>query len=163
MPTEKPIEAQIGDIISPSIRAMGFELVRVKLSSGGRSVLQIMAERQDGVGITLDDCATISRTVSALLDVADPIPEGYSLEVSSPGLDRPLTRLEDFRRFAGSKVKVALSDPLEGRKKFKGMLEGVKENIIYLVIEEETASATVAIPFADIASARLAIADDVKP
>src|SRR6056297_3500273 len=116
---------RVHDIIEPAAEAMGYELVRVHLSGGRRPVLQVMVERADRAPMNVDDCAEVSRAVSAVLDVEDPVPGEYVLEVSSPGIDRPLTRLADFERFAGFEAKVETEAPIEGRKRFRGRLEGV--------------------------------------
>src|SRR5688572_12265936 len=114
---------RISDIIAPTLTGMGYELVRVTISGGrNNQTLQIMAERADNKPMTVEDCETISHTVSAQLDVSDPIASAYTLEVSSPGIDRPLTRLKDFARFAGHEAKVQLLQPLEGRRNFRGIL-----------------------------------------
>src|SRR4051812_41161005 len=101
---------------------MGYRLVRVAVLGAGRTTLQIMAERRDDAPMTVDDCAAISRAVSALLDVADPIASAYTLEVSSPGIDRPLVRPEDYDRFAGFEARIELSQPVSGRKRLRGRL-----------------------------------------
>src|SRR6185295_13368628 len=139
-------------IIEPSLEAMGYRLVRL-MQTGGlqRPTLQIMAERRDEVPMTVDDCAQISRSVSALLDVADPIAGAYLLEVSSPGIDRPLVRPEDYDRFAGFDVRVELDAPLDGRKRFKGKLLGRDGEAVRLVAE----TGELRLPLAGIARAKL--------
>lgn len=118
-----PVEKQVIDAITPSLEDMGYTVVRVKQFSRPRgSTLQIMAERRDDAAMTVEDCETISRQVSALLDVADPIKGKYDLEVSSPGIDRPLVRKEDFARYLGYEAKIETSFPIEGRKRFRGKL-----------------------------------------
>jgi len=118
-----PVEKQVIDAITPSLEDMGYTVVRVKQFSRPRgSTLQIMAERKDDAAMTVEDCETISRQVSALLDVADPIKGKYDLEVSSPGIDRPLVRKEDFARYLGYEAKIETSFPIEGRKRFRGKL-----------------------------------------
>src|SRR5215831_8244475 len=109
---------RIAAIIEPALAAMGYRLVRVVLTSGRRATLQVMAERLDDAPMTVDDCAQISHSVSALLDVADPLPGAYMLEISSPGIDRPLVRAEDYDRFCGLEAKIELARPLNGRKRF---------------------------------------------
>lgn len=122
-----PVEKQVLDIIAPSLAAMGYELVRVKQFSRPRgSTLQIMAQRHDGAAMTVEDCEAISHQVSALLDVSDPIRGAYDLEVSSPGIDRPLVSREDFVRFTGFEAKLETAHPIEGRKRFRGELLGVE-------------------------------------
>ena len=109
--------AEIERLVEPTLDGMGYELVRVRESGGDQPTLQVMAERKDRQDMTVDDCAKISRTLSAVLDVEDPISEAYSLEVSSPGIDRPLMRLEDYERFAGFEVKIETKRPLDGHRK----------------------------------------------
>lgn len=149
--------ADIAPIIEPSLAAMGYRLVRVAFLGARRTTLQIMAERLDDAPMTVDDCTEISRSVSALLDVADPIAGAYLLEVSSPGLDRPLTRPEDYDRFAGFAAKVELGRPLDGRKRFKGRILGRDDSHVRLVGD----TGEVRLPLADIAKAKLVITDDL--
>src|ERR1700746_399441 len=105
-------------MIEPSLTAMGYRVVRVVFTSGRGATLQIMTERGAEAALTLDDCTLISHSVSALLDVADPIPGAYTLEISSPGIDRPLVRAEDYDRFGGFEARIELSEPMAGRKRF---------------------------------------------
>ncbi len=128
--------SRIEEIIAPSIAAMGYEIVRVQMSGSQRPVLQIMAERADREPMTVEDCADISRSVSALLDVEDPISGPYTLEVSSPGLDRPLTRPADYDRFAGFEAKVETRAPVDGRKRFRGRLCGVEDGQVVMRVDE---------------------------
>ncbi len=148
---------RIEQIITPSVEALGYEIVRVLLLGGERPTLQIMAERIDGAPMTVEDCADISRSVSALLDVEDPIAGAYTLEVSSPGLDRPLTRLKDFERFAGFTAKLETRLAIDGRKRFKGVLKGVEGEDILL--DAEGGSARVA--FDNVLRAKLVITDEL--
>jgi len=152
---------RIVELLGPSLDAMGYRLVRVQTSGGRRPTLQVMAERLDEAAMTVDDCADISRSVSAILDVADPIPGAYSLEVSSPGIDRPLTRREDYDRFTGYEARVELAAPLDGRKRFKGKVLGRAGDEIRIAIEEGGAIAEVAFPFAAIAKAKLVLTDEL--
>src|SRR5688500_7551857 len=122
-------------MITPTIEAMGYEVVRVMIAGGQSVLLQVMAERHDGKGMTVEDCAEISRTVSALLEVEDPITGPYRLEVSSPGIDRPLTKARDFERFAGHRVRVEASEVIEGRRRFIGMLKGVQDGSAMVVLD----------------------------
>ena len=119
-------------MIAPHLADMGYEVVRILLSGGQRQRLQVMADRADGEPIVVDDCAEISKAVSALLDVADPIPGSYTLEVSSPGIDRPLTRAKDFERFAGFEAKLEMRMPLDGRRRFRGTLLGLDDGFVRL-------------------------------
>jgi len=125
----------IAQLIEPSLAAMGYRLVRVLMTSGRRATLQVMAERLDDLPITHDDCAKISHSVSALLDVADPIPGAYTLEISSPGIDRPLVRAEDYDRFSGFEAKIELAMPLDGRRRFRGRLIGTAGGVLRLLVE----------------------------
>jgi len=146
------LESEIERAIAPSLEAMGYAVVRVKLMGNRRPTLQIMAERRDGVAMHVDDCADISRAVSALLDVADPIGGAYTLEVSSPGIERPLTRAADFARFAGGPVVVEAGRPIDGRRRFKGVLLGLAGDTVRLAVGDDE----VVIPLAEIKAARLA-------
>lgn len=148
---------RIEQIITPSVEALGYEIVRVLLLGGQRPTLQIMAERTDGASMTVEDCADISRSVSALLDVEDPIAGAYTLEVSSPGLDRPLTRLKDFERFAGFTAKLETRLAIDGRKRFKGTLKGVEGEEILLDAEGGPAR----VVFDNVLRAKLVITDDL--
>jgi ribosome maturation factor RimP len=147
----------ITPLIEPSLEAMGYRLVRVAFLGARRATLQIMAERIDDAPMTVDDCTEISRSVSALLDVADPIAGAYMLEVSSPGLDRPLTRPEDYDRFAGFEAKLELNQPFDGRKRFRGRLLGRDGDHVRLIAEIGEAR----LPFAVITKAKLVITDDL--
>lgn len=155
----KPVEKKVGDIISPSLEGMGFVLVRVQLQDGGGAPrLQIMAERADGSSVTLEDCEKISRTVSALLDVSDPLPDAYRLEVSSTGIDRPLVKLADYARFAGFVAKVALAAPLEGRKRFQGVLLGTEGEDVMFKLDD---GVEVKLPYAQIDQGKLVLTDEL--
>lgn len=143
---------RIAAMIEPVLAATGYEIVRVQLGGGRRSpTLQIMCDRLDGQPLTLEDCAGISRLASAVLDVEDPIAGEYTLEVSSPGLDRPLTRPKDFERFAGAEARIELSRPVEGRRRFRGVLRGLDGEAVIL----ETGDGARRLALADIEKARL--------
>ena len=148
---------RIAQTIDPSLEAMGYRLVRVVITSGRRPTLQIMAERLDDRPMTLDDCAQISHNVSALLDVADPIAGAYMLEVSSPGIDRPLVRSQDYDRFSGFEAKIELSRPIDGRKRFRGRLLGTARGNVRLATEEGETE----LPLDTVARAKLVITDDL--
>ncbi len=148
---------RIEQIITPSVEAMGYELVRVQLTGGQRMVLQVMAERADGAPMTVEDCADISRAISAVLDVEDPIKSAYTLEVSSPGIDRPLTRLKDFERFAGFEAKLETRLAVDGRKRFKGMLKGVEDGLVSIETEQGAAR----LEFDNILRAKLVLTDEL--
>jgi ribosome maturation factor RimP len=148
---------KIETLIAPSLEAMGYRVVRVAVTGGRRATLQVMAERVDDKAMTVEDCADISRTVSALLDVADPIATAYTLEVSSPGIDRPLVRREDFARFAGFEAKVELTAPVDGRRRFRGKLLGVEGDEVRLLVD----AAPVALPLATVVRAKLVLTDEL--
>jgi ribosome maturation factor RimP len=150
------VEDRVDGLIRPSLTHMGFRLVRVKLMDVmGRRTLQIMAERLDGVGMNVDHCAEISRTVSALMDVHDPITEEYHLEVTSPGIDRPLITVEDFQRFIGFEAKLETAYLINGRKKYRGIVKAAAEGDITLEMD----GALHTVPHAQIANAKLVLTD----
>ncbi|HBK90320.1 MAG TPA: ribosome maturation factor RimP [Parvularcula sp.] len=149
---------RIEKLVAPVVAAGGFELVRVKLTGAEMKTLQIMAERPDHT-MSAEDCASLSRALSPVLEEADPIPGAYRLEVSSPGIDRPLTRLKDFHDWQGYEARIDLDRMIEGRKKFKGVLAGVDGDNIALDIEGETETAL--IPYAWILSAKLVLSDEL--
>ena len=148
---------RVEELIAPSLEALGFELVRVRFGGSGRPTLQIMIERQDREALTVDDCAAASRAISALLDVEDPIGGAYNLEVSSPGLDRPLTRLGDFERFAGFEAKIEVTVPVDGRKRLRGQVLGVEDGNVRISRAEGAAS----VPFDTIKKAKLILTDEL--
>jgi ribosome maturation factor RimP len=151
------VAARVAAIIAPSIEAMGYDLVRVQYTPGGRATLQVMAERIDEASMQVEDCADISRAVSALLDVDDPVPGAYDLEVSSPGIDRPLTRAKDFERFAGFEAKLETARSVEGRKRFRGRLLGLEENVVRL----KDGETEFRVPLAEMIKAKLVLTDDL--
>lgn len=148
---------EVERLIAPAVEAMGYDIVRVQLSGGDRLRLQIMAERRADGGMSVDDCAEVSRTVAAILDVEDPIAGAYTLEVSSPGIDRPLTRLADFDRFAGFEVRVETTLPIDGRRRFRGRLLGTRGTDIAMICEENE----ITLPFADVQKAKLVLTDEL--
>jgi len=149
--------AEIERMIAPTVADMGYDIVRVLLSGNRRARLQIMAERRDGAAMNVDDCVELSHAVSAILDVEDPIAGAYELEVSSPGIDRPLTRLADFDRFAGFEAKLETARAVDGRRRWHGRLCGTAGGEI--VIETETGE--VALPFSDVTKAKLVLTDEL--
>ncbi|MBX7146600.1 MAG: ribosome maturation factor RimP [Alphaproteobacteria bacterium] len=128
---------KINDLIKPSIEALGYSLVRTKFQGNHRPTLQIMIERQDDQPISVEDCTSISYALSALLDVHNPINEQYTLEISSPGINRPLVYLNDFKKFAGLPIQIETKLPVDGKKRFQGRLIGIKDEIILLEIDQE--------------------------
>jgi len=155
---EHTLHDRISAIIAPSLEGMGYRLVQVRMMEGGRRTLQVMAERVDGKNMTVDDCANISHSVSALLDVEDPIQGAYILEVSSPGIDRPLVKFDDFVRFTGFEAKLETKMPVEARRRFKGRIEKTEgEDIIMRTVEGVQAR----IPFHMVQSAKLVLTDEL--
>ncbi len=147
----------IETLISPAMAGMGYDVVRVKMFGASRPTLQVMVERQDAAAMTVEDCALISRTVSALLDVEDPITSSYTLEVSSPGLDRPLLRPADYDKFTGLEAKIELRGLLDGQRRFRGVLAGFADDLVNIV----TKDGTKALPYEDIDNAKLIITDEL--
>lgn len=155
------IDRRMAEIITPVIEGMGFELVRVRLMSSTKSqTLQIMAERPEG-GIEVDECARISTAVSAVLDVEDPIEDEYTLEVSSPGIDRPLTRLKDFDTFEGYEVKIETTEMIDGRRRFRGVLAGVEGDDVLLTIDNNGEEVTIGLSFEWLSDAKLVLTDEL--
>ncbi len=156
-----PFDQRLEALLEPTVSALGFEMVRVRLFGQKRRTLQIMAERSDGT-MTVDDCAQLSRAVSAILDVEDPISGEFDLEVSSPGIDRPLTRLKDFATWAGFEARLELHHAIDGRRRFKGRLKGVEDGDILMVLADTVdAEAPARLPFEALSDARLVITDDL--
>ncbi len=153
--TETGLEARIAHIIEPVITGLGYRLVRVRVSGLNGTTLQIMAERPDGT-MSVQDCEALSRDISPTLDVADPIDRAYNLEVSSPGIDRPLVRRSDFEHWQGHEAKIELVRALDGRRRFRGRLVGVEGASVGLDTGE---TEPVWLPLADIAEARLTLSD----
>jgi ribosome maturation factor RimP len=149
------IIARITDIIKPVAEDLGFELVRISFGGGDRAKLQIMAERPDG-SMNIEDCETLSRDLSAVLDVEDPIKGDYVLEVSSPGIDRPLTRRKDFDRYKGFDAKITANQQINGQRRFSGLLQGIDDKDI---IHIETEQGAAEIPFDMVDKAKLILTD----
>ncbi len=140
------LDRRIAEIVGPVIEDLGFELVRVRLMTGKESTLQIMAQKPDGT-IEVDDCGEISTAVSAVLDVEDPIVEAYTLEVSSPGIDRPLTRLKDFDQWAGYVAKIETTELIDGRRRFKGTLAGTEGDEVLITLDDQAEEITIGLKF----------------
>jgi ribosome maturation factor RimP len=160
---ETGVAAEVAEIVEPVLEDLGFRLVRVKVQGGGAAdkIVQLMAERPDG-SITIDDCEIISKQVSPVLDVADPVSGAYRLEVSSPGIDRPLVRPSDFEDWSGHEVKIELTEPVGGRRKFKGMLEGFEDGEVR--IEADTGEHGIqhlGLPVHLISDAKLVLTDEL--
>ena len=153
------IDRKLAEIVAPVIEDMGFELVRLRLMGGNTHTLQIMAERPEG-GIEVDECAEISNAISATLDVEDPLSDSYVLEVGSPGIDRPLTRLKDFETYEGYDAKLETSELIDGRKRFKGVLAGVEGEEVLINIDDQGETVTVGLQFDWLAEAKLVMTDE---
>lgn len=161
MRAQSELEHRILDLIEPEAKALGFEIVRVRYYSGGHTdtggepALQIFAERRDG-GMDVEDCGTLSRRISPLLDTEDPIAEHYVLQVSSPGIDRPLTREGDFGKWVGHEVKVELGTPVDGRKRFHGFIDGESGGMARLKLKD---GGEARLPVAGMVKAQLVLTD----
>jgi len=160
--TEPGLPARVAAVAEPVIEGLGYRLVRVKVSNADGCTVQIMAERPDGT-MAVEDCETVSRALSPVFDVADPIDRAYRLEISSPGLDRPLVRLSDFERNAGHVVKIEMEIPVNGRKRFRGLLVGTEGEAARLTRDDvkEGEEADVLLPIADMNEARLVLTDEL--
>ncbi len=154
------MDRRLAEIVRPVVEGMGFELVRLRLMGGQAPVLQIMAQKPDGT-MEVDDCARLSTAVSAVLDVEDPIVDAYTLEVSSPGIDRPLTRLKDFDRWAGYVARIETTELIDGRKRFKGTLAGVEADEVLIEIEDGAEEVTIGLKFDWLADAKLVLTDEL--
>lgn len=154
------IDRRLAAIVGPVIEGLGFELVRIRLMGGKTRILQIMADRPEG-GIEVDDCAAISTAVSAVLDVEDPIEENYTLEVSSPGIDRPLTRLKDFDMWVDYEARIETTELIDGRRRFKGILQGTEGDEVLIEIEEGGEAVTIGLKFDWLSDAKLILTDDL--
>ena len=157
-PQHEGLEARIADAIAPTVEHMGYELVRVQVSGKERPVVQIMADRADEAPFRVEDCEAISHAVGAVLDVDDPFPGLWNLEVSSAGIDRPLTRTKDWVRFASQVATVEMSIPHEGRRRFRGRILSADENEVRLKLDEGD---EVVLPRRDIRRAKLVLTDEL--
>jgi ribosome maturation factor RimP len=159
---EPGVSARVSNIAEPVIEQLGYRLVRVKVSATDGATIQIMAERPDG-SMTVEDCETISRALSPVLDVNEPMDGAYRLEISSPGIDRPLVRKSDFEKFAGHLVKIEMEVPFSGRKRFRGILAGVEGDHTKLKLDAATegAESEVTLPIPDMGEAKLVLTDEL--
>lgn len=152
------LERKIKEVLLPSLEAIGFSLVRIRIMGGGENrTLQLMIDRLDEQPISIEDCAFVSRNVSALLDVEDPINGAYMLEVSSPGIDRPLTKERDFERYVGFEAKLELRDVQDGQRRFQGRLLGCENGVVKLLTEAGETS----LSFGTITAAKLILTDEL--
>ena len=150
------IDRRIAEIITPVVEDMGFEVVRVRMMSGKDTILQIMVQKPDGT-IEVDECGQISTAISAIMDVEDPILDVYNLEVSSPGIDRPLTRMKDFDQWEGFEAKIETDELIDGRRRFKGILAGTEGDEVLITIEE----GTIGLKFEWLSDAKLVLTDEL--
>ena len=159
---EQGVAARVAAIAEPVLSGLGFRLVRVKVSALSGCTVQIMAERPDGTMI-IDDCETVSRALSPVLDVTDPMDRAYRLEISSPGMDRPLVRRSDFERYAGNRVRIEMAVAVDGRKRFRGMLNGVEGNAARLQREDaaDGEPADVLLPIDEMADAKIVLSNEL--
>jgi len=154
------MDRRLADIIQPVIEGLGFELVRIRLMGGVTRTLQIMADKPEG-GIEVDHCGDISTAVSAVLDVEDPIEENYVLEVSSPGIDRPLTRLKDFEMWKGWEARIETTELIDGRRRFKGTLAGVEGEEVLIALDEGKETVIIGLQFDWLSDAKLILTDEL--
>lgn len=145
-------------LVVPAVEAAGYRLVRLRVMGGKIKTVQVMAERPDGQ-MDVDDCAALSRRLSEIFEAADPIADEYVLEVSSPGIDRPLTRAEDFARFAGHEARVEVSPPFDGRRRFKGLLIGLDGSDVLLDVASDKGNERLRLPFSSVTEAKLLLTD----
>ena len=158
---ETGLAAKVAEIIEPALADRGFRLVRVSIQGREGMTLQVMAERADGT-MTIEDCELVSRDISPLLDVHDPITSAYRLEVSSPGIDRPLVRPSDFESWSGYEAKIELKEPIEGRKRFRGQIEGFEDGEIRLEVDLGDAGRNViGLPVGLVGEAKLVLTDEL--
>ena len=158
---ETGLAASLASLVEPALGDLGFRLVRVAVSGREGKTVQIMAERPDG-SITIEDCEAISRQISAVLDVNDVIADAYRLEISSPGIDRPLVRLSDFEDWSGYEAKIELSEPVGGRKRFRGTLEGFEGNEVRIVCDlDQIGVTTLGFPVSLITEVHLVLTDEL--
>lgn len=157
---EPGLAARVADIAEPVLAELGYRLVRARISGSAGCTVQIMAERPDG-SMQVEDCETVSRALSPVLDAADPIDSAYQLEISSPGIDRPLVRRSDFERFAGHAAKIETAVPVEGRKKFRGLLLGVQGDTVRLQPDDGAPAEAkeIALALDDISEAKLVLTE----
>jgi len=159
---ETGLAAEIATLVEPVLTDQGFRLVRVVISGRNGSTVQIMAERTEAGTITVEECAEISRQLSPILDVHDPIPGQYTLEVSSPGIDRPLVRPSDFDAWAGYEAKIELKEPISGRRRFRGVLEGIEGDEVRIEADlDQLGRQVIGLPLALVGEARLVLTDEL--
>lgn len=158
---ETGLASELAQLVEPVLDSLGFRLVRIEISGRDGKTLQIMAERPDG-SMTIDDCEAVSKAISPLLDVQDIVSDSYRLEVSSPGIDRPLVRPSDFVDWAGSEAKIEVKAPIEGRKRFRGHLEGFEDGEVLIEADlGEDGRKVIGLAVELIASARLVLTDEL--
>ena len=157
---ESGVDARVAHIVEPVAESMGYHLVRVRMLGANGGTLQIMAERHDGT-MSVEDCEALSRAISPVLDVEDPIPQAYHLEMSSPGIDRPLVRMSDFARWAGHVTKVETREPIEGRRRFRGNVISAGDDGFVIELDGSAAGERVAVPYALVHDARLILTDEL--
>jgi len=160
--TENGVAARVAAIVEPVIEDLGFNLVRVRVTGTNGCTVQIMAERPDGT-MSVTDCEAVSRAISPALDLEDPIATAYHLEISSPGIDRPLVRVSDFERWTGYDAKIEMAVPVAGRKRFRGFLRGVEDGMLVIELPDvkEGLEPIARVPLTDLGEAHLVLTDDL--
>jgi ribosome maturation factor RimP len=149
---------KIEELIMPTINSLGYDLVQVRILEEGIKTLQIMVDRQDEANLTIDDCSIISKEISVIIDINDPIGQNYLLEVSSPGIDRPLLQFKDFEKYTGFHARIDMNIALEGRKKFKGTLTGIEGDNVKIKVKDKT----YLLPFSEIEKAKLMLTQELR-
>jgi ribosome maturation factor RimP len=159
---EVGIAAEVASLVEPVLDSLGFRLVRVEVSGRDGKTVQIMAERADG-SMSIDDCEAVSKEISPILDVSEVLSESYRLEVSSPGIDRPLVRPSDFEHWAGHEAKIELKEPIDGRRRFRGRLEGFEDGEVRVLVDlgEAGGEKVIGIAIGLVANARLVLTDEL--
>lgn len=158
--SETGVAAEIATLIEAPLADLGFRLVRVTVSGRNGTTVQVMAERPDGT-MTVEDCVLVSRNISPLMDAHDPVSGQYALEISSPGIDRPLARASDFEAWAGHEAKIEMKELVEGRKRFRGLLNGRSGDDVSVTLAADQGGGTVNLPIGGIAEARLVLTDEL--
>jgi ribosome maturation factor RimP len=155
MRAQSELETRILGMIEPSATALGLDIVRIRVTGSRRPTLQIMAEKHDGT-VDVEDCAKLSRKISPILEAEDPIAGEYALEVSSPGIDRPLTRVGDFGKWVGHEVRIEIAYPVDGRRRFHGFIDAEKDGVVTVTLKE---GGVAAIPVSEMSKAHLVLTD----
>ncbi|MBV9783597.1 MAG: ribosome maturation factor RimP [Acidisphaera sp.] len=157
-PRHTGLEARVADIVTPTLAHLGYELVRVMIFGRDRPTVQIMVERADGAPVGIEDCQRVSEVLGAVIDVEDPMQGAWTLEVSSPGIDRPLTRMKDWNRFSGHRARVDFAEPLDGRRRVTGIVLGADDQVARMRTDDGT---ELVLPLTNVRRAKLVLTDEL--